>query len=69
VVDDVLVTFSDRRYELRSFYSEFSCIEDGDIAGLEVIDITLIDNDTKVCLICKFRVCLDGGIASTVFEV
>jgi hypothetical protein len=56
VVDNKLVTFEDRRSEHHSFHSNFSYTEDGDVDGLEIAHITLIDKNTQASLERTFKV-------------
>jgi pyrimidine deaminase RibD-like protein len=61
VMDGKLVAFEDRREENHSFHDEFSYIEDGDVSGLEMVEVTLIDKKTQTTLNCKFRVWREGA--------
>lgn len=56
VVDNKLVAFGDRRSEHHSFHSNFSYREDGDVDGLEIVHITLIDKNTQASLERTFKV-------------
>jgi len=58
-VNGEVVTFEDRRIDNR-FHFEFSYIESGCVDGLEMVDITLIDQQTQASLSCKLKVWRDG---------
>ena len=60
LVDNTPMTFSDRRCENHSFHSEFSYIEEGNVADLDIVDVTLIDKNTQASLNCKFRIWIEG---------
>jgi hypothetical protein len=55
---DELIAFDDRRSPGHNFYDSFSYLDhgDGDIEGLRIVDVTVIDKDTQFVLSRKFKV-------------
>jgi hypothetical protein len=60
-LENEIVTFEDRRVDNRDFYSQaFSYVEDADVQGYELVEITLIDQNTQASLTTKLKVWREG---------
>jgi len=61
VIENKFVTFEDRRVDNRSFGSEgFLYLEDGDVEGYELVDVTLIDQPSQATLSITLKVWRQG---------
>jgi hypothetical protein len=59
-LDDEPVAFEDRRGVSHNFFEAFSYFHESVIDGLEIVSVTVIDQDTQSVLDRKFKVWRDG---------
>ena len=60
-VENQLLSFEDRRTEGHSFYDGFTYFEEGDVEGLGIVEVTLIDKNTQATLKRTFKVWREGS--------
>jgi hypothetical protein len=60
ILDDELVTFEDRRGVSQNSFASFSYFQESVIDGLEIVSVTVIDQDTQSVLDRKFKVWRGG---------
>lgn len=57
---DALLTFSDRRAPLHSFYDEWSYLEEAVVDDLQMVEVTILDKSTQASCSYRFKYWRDG---------
>jgi len=60
-IDGEFVTFEDRRTTNHQFHDEFSYLDYGNVDGLEIVEIVLVEQNTQATLTRKFKVSRHGN--------